>query len=316
MEKILVVDDHGGNIRIVAEMLKKEYTVLAANNGHRALQLAEENIPSLILLDVMMPELDGFETCEMLKKNFATEDIPVIFITAKNSVDDIVKGFAVGGCDYITKPFNHEELFARISTHIELRKSRELLKQYINELENKNDELDKMSKSDYLTGLANRRFMMERLKEESAKAIKTKSTMAILMCDIDHFKKINDGYGHEFGDLVIKEITKSINNALREYDIVSRWGGEEFLILLPETNEENAMQIAEEIRKSVESTKIFTDKIKLTTTITIGLTLYNFLQSVSDNINSADEALYEGKDNGRNRVVPFNNSFFSKNIQA
>lgn len=300
MDKILIVDDHIGNIRILAEMLKEKYNVLAANCGAKALQLAEENMPSLILLDVMMPDLNGFETCEKLKNNFITEDIPVIFITAKNEPDDIIKGFNVGGCDYITKPFNPDELFMRIGTHIELKKSRELLKNYIEELEKTNDELDKMSKTDYLTGLANRRFMMERLKEESARSNKTSSSMGILMCDIDHFKKINDNFGHDFGDQVIKEIAKSINKELREYDIISRWGGEEFLVVLPETTEENAFSVAENIRKAVETLRIPSDRINHRVTITLGLAIYNSEKSISDNINNADEALYLGKDSGRN----------------
>ena len=303
MDKILVVDDHVGNIRIIAEMLKGEYNVLAANTGARALQLAQENIPSLILLDVMMPDLDGFETCQRLKNNYITEDIPVIFITAKNEPEYIVKGFNVGGCDYITKPFNHEELFARIGTHIELKKSRELLKSYINELERKNDELDIMSKTDYLTGISNRRFMIERLKEEITKSIKNNSSLAILMCDVDHFKKINDNFGHDFGDQVIKEVANTIKNCLREYDIISRWGGEEFLLVLPETNEEIAFSLSEVIRKAVENIQIPNESNPHKISLTIGLSLYDSSLSISNNIKNADEALYEGKNSGRNIVI-------------
>lgn len=306
MDKILVVDDHIGNIRIIAEMLKNDYVILAANGGLKALKLAEQNLPSLILLDVMMPDLDGFETCKKLKDNFITQDIPVIFITAKNDIEDIVKGFSVGGCDYITKPFNHEELFARISTHIELRKSKELLKKYINDLEEKNDELDRVAKTDYLTGLCNRRFMMERLKEESARVIKSNSPMSLLMCDIDHFKKINDNFGHEFGDYVLKEVTKAISSSLRKYDILSRWGGEEFLILLPEADQSTTLDLAEAVRKTVSDLIIDIEKTKYSVTITIGVAIYDSSLSISDNINNADEALYEGKDTGRNRVVLFN----------
>lgn len=302
MEKVLVVDDNPANIRILAEMLKEKFSVLAANNGLRAIKIAEDYNPDIILMDVIMPELDGFETTIKLKNNIKTEEIPVIFITAKNDVDDIVRGFSVGGCDYVTKPFNHEELFARLDTHVELKKSKELLKKYINELEVKNDELDKMSKTDYLTGLANRRFMMERIKEELARKERNKTNMSILMCDIDHFKRINDTFGHEIGDLVIKEVTHHINKILRKYDVVSRWGGEEFLILLPDMGEKDACIIAEKIRKEIEISKVTAQKIECRVSITIGLTEYNEKISISDNINNADEALYEGKNSGRNKV--------------
>lgn len=307
MEKILIVDDNPANIRVLAEMLKDRFSVLAANNGTRAIKIAQDYGPDIILMDVIMPELDGFETTEELKNNRKTEEIPVIFITAKNDVDDIVKGFSVGGCDYVTKPFNQEELLARLNTHLELKKSKELLKKYISDLENKNDELDKMSKTDYLTGLANRRFMMERIKEELARKERNGSNMSILMCDIDHFKKINDSYGHEVGDLVIKEVTNNINKILRKYDVVSRWGGEEFLILLPDIGNKEACIIAEKIRKQIENTKIVDQKIECRVSITIGVTEYDEKVSISDNINNADEALYQGKNAGRNKIECYNN---------
>ncbi len=307
MEKILIVDDNPANIRVLAEMLKGSFSVLAANNGLRAIKIAQEYTPDIILMDVIMPDLDGFETTIELKNNIKTEEIPIIFITAKNDVDDIVRGFSVGGCDYVTKPFNQEELLARVNTHLELKKSKELLKKYISELENKNDELDKMSKTDYLTGLANRRFMMERIKEELARKERNGTNMSILMCDIDHFKKINDSFGHEIGDLVIKEVTNNINRILRKYDIVSRWGGEEFLILLPDIGKNEACIIAEKIRKEVENTKIQAQKIECRVSITIGVTEYDEKISVSDNINNADDALYQGKNSGRNKIEFYSN---------
>lgn len=305
MENVLVVDDHPGNIRIIAEMLKTKYNILAANNGQRAIRIAEEHTPDIILMDVMMPELDGFTACEMLKKNPKTKEIPVVFITAKNEIDDIVRGFTVGGCDYITKPFYPEELFARVSTHIELQHSRKLLKTYIADLEQKNDELDRMSTTDYLTGLSNRRYMMERLKEEEARSSRGGIPMAILMCDIDRFKRVNDTYGHEFGDLVIREVTGIICDNTREYDVLSRWGGEEFLLLLPETNLDGAVSVAEKIRKAVERKTITSGKSEYNVTLTIGAALYDHSVSISDNINNADEALYEGKDAGRNKTLVY-----------
>ncbi len=305
MEKILVVDDHPGNIRIVAAMLQQNYKVLAANNGERAIKIAEDIHPDLILLDVMMPELDGFTVCEILKKNPKTNDIPIIFITAKTEIDDIVKGFSIGGCDYISKPFNPEELFARVNTHIELKNSKELLKKYIHELEQKNRKLDIMSKTDYLTELANRRFMIERLNEEVARTEKTGEKFSMLMCDIDHFKRINDTYGHEIGDLVLKQVTKSIKNMVREYDVVSRWGGEEFLVLLIDTNIILAAEVAEKIRAEIEQNIITINNSIIKVTISIGVTEYLNEISISQNINNGDEAMYQSKASGRNRVTEY-----------
>lgn len=308
MEKILVVDDHPGNIRIIAAMLQTEYKVLAANNGERAIKIAEESEPDLILLDVMMPDLDGFSVCEILKNNPKTEDIPIIFITAKTEIDDVVKGFSIGGCDYISKPFNPEELFARVNTHIELKKSKELLKKYINELEAKNRELDLMSKTDYLTELANRRFMVTRLKEEIVNTEKTGRKFSILLCDIDYFKKINDTYGHEIGDLILKEVTLSIKESVRECDLVSRWGGEEFLVLLIDTDIISAANIAEKIRDRVEQKAIMVNNMAIKSTISIGVTEYIHELSISQNINNADKALYQSKNDGRNRVTEYKES--------
>lgn len=303
MEKILIVDDHPGNIRIVAAMLQPNYKVLAANNGERAIKIAGDIHPDLILLDVMMPELDGFTVCEILKKDPKTNDIPIIFITAKTEIDDIVKGFSVGGCDYISKPFNPEELFARVNTHIELKKSKELLEKYIKELEEKNRKLDIMSKTDYLTELANRRFMLDKLNEEIERTEKTGEKFSMLMCDIDHFKRINDTYGHQTGDLVLKEVTKLIKSVVREYDVVSRWGGEEFLVLLIDTNIALASEIAEKIRSEIEKNIITINNSIIKVTMSIGVTEYSNEISISQNINNGDEAMYKSKANGRNMVT-------------
>jgi diguanylate cyclase (GGDEF)-like protein len=305
MEKILIVDDHPGNIRVVAAMLQPQYTVLAANNGVRAIKIAEDTHPDLILLDVMMPEMDGFAVCEALKKNPSTKDIPIIFITAKTEIDDVVRGFSIGGCDYISKPFNPEELFVRVNTHIELKKSKELLQKYISELELKNRELDRMSKTDHLTELANRRFMTSRLKEEAERGKRTGEKFSILMCDIDNFKKINDTYGHEIGDLAIKEVSNAIKNVVREYDVVSRWGGEEFLILLINTSSIEAEKAAEKIREAIEHNKIAIDKGSFKLTISIGVSEYLNEVSISENVNNADKALYESKNNGKNKVTVY-----------
>lgn len=305
MEKILIVDDHPGNIRVAAAMLQQDYNILAANNGSRAIKIAEDAQPDLILLDIMMPEMDGFTVCETLKSNEKTKDIPIIFITAKTEIDDVVKGFTLGGCDYISKPFNPEELFVRVNTHIELKKSKELLQKYIKELEFKNEELDRMSKTDYLTELVNRRFMITRINEEAARCQRTEQKFSLLMCDIDDFKRVNDIYGHEIGDIVIKEVSKIIKGVIREYDVAARWGGEEFLILLVSDDIDCAKIAGEKIRSAVEQNKIVIDRGSLKVTISIGIAEYLNEISISDNVNNADKALYKSKHNGKNMVSEY-----------
>lgn len=299
-EKVLIIDDHISNIRIIAEMLKDKYEVFAANNGIKGVAVAKESKPDIILLDIMMPEMDGYRACETLKSDIETQDVPIIFISAKNEMDDIIKGFSIGGQDYITKPFRPEELFARIKTHLELKRSREMLKKYIKELEEKNRELDVMAKTDYLTGLANRRYMVSKLEEEIIKPGLEYGDSSLLMCDIDFFKKINDTYGHEAGDMVIKKVADIVKKHLSEGDIASRWGGEEILILLSGKSLKISGEIAESIRMEIERMKTIDE---LSVTVSIGISKLNREEGIVDNINNADEALYIGKSKGRNIVV-------------
>lgn len=310
LARILIVDDVPVNIKLLGELLREHYEIYVANNGQKAIQLAAEIEPDLILMDVIMPDMDGFTTCRMLKSNKSTADIPLIFITARNESDDIVKGFEAGGQDYIAKPFNPQELYARVHSHIELKKSREAVAEYAAQLERNNTELNLLLKKlevmaaiDPLTGIANRRTAINRINEETARYNRNKKEFCLLMVDIDNFKHINDSYGHEIGDCVIKHVVEIMQSHLRKQDMVSRWGGEEFLILLPETDSCTALIAAEKIRNLIEASALTVKDTSVTVTVTIGGTEFDPDIDLDANINRADEALYAGKNKSKNCVV-------------
>ncbi|MEQ8174505.1 MAG: diguanylate cyclase [Syntrophomonadaceae bacterium] len=310
MDRILIVDDVPVNIKLLGELLRDQYEIFVANNGTKAVQLAAEIKPDLILMDVMMPDMDGFTACRLLKGGRQTADIPLIFITARNQSDDIVNGFDAGGQDYIAKPFNPHELYARVRSHIELKKSREALAEYAARLERNNNELnilleklEVMASIDPLTGIFNRREAVNRMNEEISRYKRNNKEFCILMVDIDNFKNVNDTYGHEIGDCVIKHVVEVTRTHLRQHDMVSRWGGEEFLILLPETNALGAHSAAEKIRSCIEESSVEVRDISISVTVTIGGTEFNPDIDLDANINQADQALYEGKNKSKNCVV-------------
>jgi diguanylate cyclase (GGDEF)-like protein len=320
MQKILIVDDVPANIKMLGELLREHYEIFVTNNGSKAVQIAEAILPDLILLDVVMPEMDGFSACTILKGISKTAEIPVIFITAKNESEDIVKGFEVGGIDYITKPFNPAEVNARVKTHIELRKTREELRNYTQRLESLNkelclkniqlneayDDLRVAAMTDPLTGLANRRHMIAKIEEEIVRFKRNKTIFSFILCDIDNFKAINDQYGHEQGDYILKVIAESMKSTIREQDIVSRWGGEEFLLLLTETDKEGASVAAEKLRSKIEALEIVCNEKRVKVTMTFGVAVFSQEDGIDSTIKKADDALYLGKGKGKNCVVSIN----------
>ena len=290
---ILIVDDTVKNLQILGTILKEEnYKIAVANNGNQAILAANEIKPDLILLDVMMPELDGFETCKKLKSLSETKDIPIIFLTAKVETEDIIEGFKAGAVDYITKPFNSYELKARVKTHIELKISKDLLQQ-------KNVILKKLSITDGLTGLFNHRHITDTLSRLVEENIRYKQPLSIAMLDIDNFKKINDEYGHLFGDEVLTRIANSIESCLRKTDLVGRYGGEEFLVLFAHTNLKGAIESVERIIKNIENLKWEKNNFKVT--ISSGVCEKKD-EDTTTLIKKADDLLYAAKKKGKNRV--------------
>jgi len=317
MDKILIVDDAPANIKILGELLKANYHVLVTNNGSKAVQIAQDTLPDLILLDVVMPEMDGFTACEILKSTSATAEIPIIFITAKNEAEDVINGFAVGGVDYITKPFNPAEVHARVRTHITLRKQQEVLKLYATQMEELNKELQSkntalnqayeelriLAMTDPLTGLANRRHMMDMIKQEVARCKRSSRPFSFVLGDIDNFKHINDTLGHECGDYVLKQVAQLMTAAVREQDVICRWGGEEFLLMLIDTDLEGAAVVAEKIRSVIADTLLEYEEKRIPVTMTFGVAPFNMDWGIDCSIKKADNALYIGKSQGKNCVV-------------
>lgn len=307
---ILVVDDNPQNLRVAVSVLEESgYECALAVSGAEVVAFAESEQPDLILLDIMMPEVDGYEVCRLLKQNEMTRDIPVIFLTARADPADLVRGFEAGAVDYVTKPFSHPELKARVAAHVELKRSRDALKRYLFELEVKSrqleevlGELEQASRTDPLTGLANRRYMLTRLHEEMARFNRTGRPFSVLLLDIDSFKRINDTYGHDYGDEVLRIIAGLLKGNLRTQDLVARWGGEEFLMLLPESETEPAGLVAERLRRRIAEYPFQWGSAPLTFTATVGGSTSCTGASLEGLISQADAALYEGKRSGKNCV--------------
>lgn len=292
---ILIVDDVPENIHVLAELLNEDYDVKIATNGKDALRIANSRIrPDLILLDVMMPEMNGYEVLDFLKKNNKTKDIPVIFITVMKGEDDESKGLELGAIDYITKPYNASIVKTRIKNHLELKKYRDVLKE--------------TSMIDGLTGISNRRRFEEELEIEFKRAIRKKDDISLLMVDVDFFKLYNDNYGHLKGDECLRKIAVSLKNSLkRPGDLVVRWGGEEFVCLLPSTNYEGALTVAKDIQENLQKLKIEHKKSKISAYVTVSIGVSSMrpedIQQKDNLIKEADINLYEAKRQGRNKII-------------
>ena len=317
MSKILIVDDIPVSIKVLGELLREKYEILVATCGRKAIEIAIKKQPDLILMDVVMPEMDGLETCRQLKENPQTADIPVIFLTAMSESADVIKGFDVGGQDYIVKPFNKTEVIARVKNHIDLKKSKEKTKQYAIELERKNQELqlllekvEQIARTDFLTGISNRRNAIDKMQEELSRFNRSGESFLLLMVDVDNFKNINDVYGHECGDYVLKHLVDLIQSVLQKYDMIARWGGEEFLIMLPGTDIDKAKIVAEKISSCVRSQAFNYKSRSFVVTITIGVAQHRAGEDLDSVIRRADEAMYWGKKSGKNCVIiSFNDVF-------
>ena len=288
---ILIVDDTVLNIDILSEALD-EYDIIETTNGKDAIEIAEEENVDLILLDVMMPELDGFEVCKILKENHNTKDIPIIFITAMIDEDSIAKAYDVGGSDYISKPFKIKELLARVKMQFRLQ-----------DLQN---ELKLLASTDSMTKLYNRRHFFKVSNHIVSSAKRSKEDLFIIMVDIDKFKNINDTYGHGIGDEVIIKLANILHDSQRKSDISCRYGGEEFVMLLTNTSVDGANSVAEKLRKSVETSVIkLENNQELQFTISLGVSQVDVEHddNLDKAINRADIGLYQSKENGRNRVT-------------
>ncbi len=291
---VLIIDDSPINIEHLAQVLKTEYNIKVANSGASGLEAARNQRPDLILLDIVMPELDGYEVCRRLKADDATRKIPIIFITTKNEMEDETRGLELGAVDYITKPFRTPIVRARVRTHIQLKHNSDLL--------------EKLALIDALTNLPNRRRFEQILKREWARCRRSQEPLAIIILDIDHFKQFNDHYGHLAGDRCLSRVARSLPVPLkRPADSIFRYGGEEFIAVLPETDHSVALHLSEEMRAQVGKLLIphaHSGSAHPYISISLGVatTIPNARSTPRALVQMADKLLYAAKNAGRNCV--------------
>ncbi len=304
--KILIVDDTPENLEIAGSVLeKKDYDIYVADSGQTALELLETVPFDLILLDIMMPDMDGYDVCRKIREDEKSRGIPIIFLTAKADGESIAKGFELGSVDYIRKPFNAAELVARVKTHVELKCIRQELEEKNTHLEEVCTALEISASTDPLTKLLNRREMIKRLNQELVRFERSRQPFSVVMADVDHFKEVNDHYGHNCGDVVLQKVAAILNSKLRKQDSAARWGGEEFLILLPNTPLAGGFTAAEKLRKAICKERFVLDGAEMGITVTLGVTTCSEDLALDELIRMADGAMYQGKLTGRNRTSVF-----------
>ncbi|PWC34236.1 PleD family two-component system response regulator [Azospirillum sp. TSO35-2] len=291
--KILVVDDIPSNVHVLSRILKDDYDIYFATDGEKALELVQARMPDLVLLDIMMPGMDGYEVCSRIKADAAIHDIPVIFISAKSEVEDETRGLEVGAIDFITKPISPPIVKARVRNHLLLKRQADLLRS--------------LSFLDGLTGIANRRRFDEAMLREWRRCARSHLPLSLIILDVDHFKAYNDQYGHQAGDECLRVVAEVLSErARRSCDLVARYGGEEFVCLLPETDGPGAALVAEGFRAGVAERRIPHAQSPVAPYVTISLGVATVVPTVDGNPESlaqtADQLLYQAKRAGRNRV--------------
>jgi two-component system, cell cycle response regulator len=313
--RILIVDDHPDNIVILRDRLTaRGYATMEARDGEEALRavgvldgpLPDGGLlPDLILLDVMLPQIDGFEVARRIKADSSLPFIPIIIQTALDTTEDMVIGLDAGADDYITKPINFAELEARMRSLLRIKMLQEQVERQKAELSAINDQLVRIARTDALTGIDNRRRLEERLMETFEHSRRLAEPFACVMCDLDKFKGVNDTYGHQAGDAVLRQLAQLLREQAREIDRVGRYGGEEFMLILPGANGEAAVAFAERVRKAVEGRTFSFAGAVIRRTMSCGVAAWPHpgIADVAALVRAADAALYAAKAQGRNRVI-------------
>ena len=299
--KILVVDDDASLKQAAVDTLAGlGYTIETASDGVEALEKVRADPPDLMILDVMMPKMNGLEVCRIVKSFAAESFIPIILVTVKSDIESKVTGLKVGADDYLTKPYNPMELRARVASMLRIKAVQD-------KIEGKRRELESLSVTDDLTGLHNHRALQQRLRDEFLRAQRYNAPLSVLMIDIDHFKQVNDKLGHLFGDFVLAEIAKVLGKAVRETDFLARYGGEEFLVLLPQTHFAGSLPVADRIWRSVAQKEFADGKSSVRITVSVGVSFFpnKNVASADDLLANSDQALYQAKREGRNRICIF-----------
>jgi two-component system cell cycle response regulator len=294
---VLLVEDSAAIRALVRRMLVAGgHTVVEAAGGAAALAVCREQQPDVVLLDVEMPELSGWDVLAAMKSDAGLRDVPVVFLTGRSDTADMVDGLRLGAHDYLRKPCEPTELLARVQAAARVKRLQDELRQ-------RNEELDLISRTDSLTGLHNRRHVEEYLTRLVSLARRNAEPIAVLIIDIDHFKSVNDGHGHDAGDVVLRQVADRMVRSVRLEDMVGRWGGEEFLVVLPNTPIQGAAELAERLRQVVaEEPCRLPDGGAIRVTISLGCAA-SVIDDAGTLVRSADAAMYQAKESGRNRVV-------------
>lgn len=308
MARILVIDDSRLVAHVAKTILQKRgHTVFLAGDGEKGLIAVEQEKPDLILLDLIMPGLDGYAVCETIKKGAQTAEIPIIMLTSKAESADKVRGLEAGASDYVTKPFDEGELVARVNTHLRIKELYESVQEKNRELQDLNKQLQDLANRDGLTGLFNHRYFQEALVKDFQRSVRYHEALSCILCDIDFFKKFNDTYGHPVGDIVLKNLGRIIEASLRETDLAARYGGEEFALILYHTPGPAAFMVADRLRHAVESCEVIAGNLVLKVTISVGVATFPHpdIPNHKTLVECADKALYRAKKLGRNRVITY-----------
>ena len=290
---LLIVDDVPENIKVLGEALMKGYQILVARNGEQALKTARTQHVDMVLLDIVMPGMDGYEVCRKLKSDELTRDIPVIFITTLDATEDETAGLELGAVDYITKPFRFPIIKARVKTHLELKA--------------KNDLLVRLANIDGLTGVPNRRCFDVTLEKEWRRGQRSKEELSLVLMDVDCFKKYNDHYGHVAGDFCLRSVAQAVaESAGRAGDLVARYGGGEFAVILPGTDAQGAVEVARKVQQAVRALGLEHKHSTATDIVTLSIGVASIVPTSDVRpemlIESADRSLYGAKEAGRDRV--------------
>jgi two-component system, cell cycle response regulator len=301
MSKILLIDDS----RLITEFGKKilisnGHEVLTADSGELGLEMSLRDHPDLILLDVILPGLDGYEVCRRMKNLDSIRDIPVIMLTSKAEPADKIKGLELGAVDYVTKPFDAGELTARVNTHLRMKELYEALQE-------KNLQLQDLANRDGLTNLYNHRFFHEYLNRELDRIRRYGGMLSCAILDLDFFKKVNDTFGHQAGDMILKEMALILKRGIRESDLAARYGGEEFALVLLQTEVEAAQLVCDRLRNEIATTTFLIGDTSIHVTASFGISFYpsTAIRETKNLVAAADQALYQAKTGGRNRLVLF-----------
>ena len=291
--KILIIEDSRETSLVMTRLLEAEYEIAVTERGEVGLSLTKSFQPDLVLLDIGLPDIDGYEVCEKIKDDPDTKNISVVFITSKDDSLGEGKGLRLGAIDYIIKPFSYFAFRARLKNHVEFKRNR--------------DELARLAVQDGLTGISNRRRFDEYIENEWPRAVRSKSPISLILADIDFFKGYNDNYGHLLGDDCLCSVARALSSSLkRPADLMARYGGEEFACIMPDTDASGAVGIANEMRIQVAVLGIPHEHSDVASHVTVSAGVATLTPErdsrASDLINLADECLYKAKKNGRNQV--------------